>query len=367
MSSTQDEKPAVITPYRESWYRDGVLIRESAIPEIKTKQVPLSEEFDRDQVILTRKEQQNFRLRQKYYKPSHLYDVDNNDRFGTYYHLNRNDTTPNSEICCSHFFSYIHEESSVHRIQVAEREEQKEEQREGQREEYVEIMTHLWYKNDSKLLHREDGPAVIEVNKNGVILSQKWFKNGVEYNIPSPASKVTFHPNGEKSTERWFVNEKRHRLDGPAVIKYFSNGIKASEVWYKDDMIYRDTLPTIIMYHPNGNIKSESWLFETFDKCKGCTTYSYKRDSPVVVGSETLPHFISYHSNGVKKSEYFPESKESGSKESGSPIYRILLRWFNQYKEVESKYYSTFIYFLLSKRKSILRKMVLCSYVLSSS
>ena len=90
--------------------------------------------------------------------------------------------------------------------------------------------TKCWFLNDK--LHREDGPAV-------------------EY------------PNGRKC---WYLNDKRHREDGPAV--EWPNGEKD---WYLNDKLHREDGPAIEW--PDGtkewylNGKSVSWK-EVFKNAK---------------------------------------------------------------------------------------------------
>jgi hypothetical protein len=69
----------------------------------------------------------------------------------------------------------------------------------------VENGDHRWYANGRR--HRTDGPALIR--KDG---TQVWFFNDTLHRTDGPAR---IFPNGD---QEWWVNNKRHRLDGPAVI-----------------------------------------------------------------------------------------------------------------------------------------------------
>ena len=71
-----------------------------------------------------------------------------------------------------------------------------------------------WYLNDKR--HREDGPAVEWAD--GV---KSWFLNDQRHREDGPALILA---NGSKF---WFLNGQRHREDGPAC--EYANGIK---VWY---------------------------------------------------------------------------------------------------------------------------------------
>jgi hypothetical protein len=62
----------------------------------------------------------------------------------------------------------------------------------------------FWYLNDKR--HREDGPAV--ECSNG---TREWFLNGVRHREDGPAVE---HTDGDRE---WYLNGKRHRTDGPAI------------------------------------------------------------------------------------------------------------------------------------------------------
>ena len=85
----------------------------------------------------------------------------------------------------------------------------------------------FWYLNDK--LHREDGPAV--ENANG---SKYWYLNGKLHRTDGPSVE---YADGSKE---WYLNGKLHRTDGPAVewsagSKYwYLNGVELSETdWRK--------------------------------------------------------------------------------------------------------------------------------------
>jgi hypothetical protein len=90
-------------------------------------------------------------------------------------------------------------------------------------EKVVEYGDISYYIKGTKILHREDGPAVI---------------------LPG-AAKI------------WYCNGKKHREDGPAVI--YSDG---SESWYYNGKLHREDGPAIV--HSTGMV---SWVLdnELFD------------------------------------------------------------------------------------------------------
>ena len=73
-----------------------------------------------------------------------------------------------------------------------------------------------WYLNDK--LHREDGPAVEYTGGDKL-----WYLNGKLHREDGPAFE------GMHGDKIWYQNDKRHREDGPAV--EYADGEK---VWYQN-------------------------------------------------------------------------------------------------------------------------------------
>ena len=78
--------------------------------------------------------------------------------------------------------------------------------------------------NQSKVLHREDGPAIEYTNGQ-----KEWYVNGKCHRIGGPAKE---YADGGRF---WYVDGKRHRVDGPAI--EWSNGDKP---WWVDDELYTE-------------------------------------------------------------------------------------------------------------------------------
>jgi hypothetical protein len=96
--------------------------------------------------------------------------------------------------------------------------------------------TKEWYLNDK--LHREDGPAVEWADGD-----KCWYLKGKLHREDGPARE---YANGDK---RWYLNGKRHREDGPAV--EYADGDKR---WYLNGKRHREDGPAV--EHPDG---SKSW------------------------------------------------------------------------------------------------------------
>ena len=79
-----------------------------------------------------------------------------------------------------------------------------------------------WYLNDK--LHREDGPAVEWANGD-----KWWYLNGKLRREDGPAIEYA------SGTKSWYLNGKLHRENGPAV--EYADGDKA---WYLNDKKYTE-------------------------------------------------------------------------------------------------------------------------------
>lgn len=114
--------------------------------------------------------------------------------------------------------------------------------------------TQSWETRDGRR-HRLDGPAVIRVNGQ-----QEWYCDGRLHRLDGPAIKC---PNGE---EHWYRNGTRHRLDGPAII--LADGCR---IWchhgYNVDIykpIVRDGIEIFLSEEPLGVIYPSARLVEGF-------------------------------------------------------------------------------------------------------
>jgi len=80
-----------------------------------------------------------------------------------------------------------------------------------------EYKTKWWYLNDK--LHREDGPAVEWADG-----SKWWYLNDKLHREDGPAIEYAH------GTKEWYLNDKFHREDGPAI--EYAHGTKR---WYLND------------------------------------------------------------------------------------------------------------------------------------
>ena len=102
--------------------------------------------------------------------------------------------------------------------------------------------TQAWYLNGKR--HREDGPAIIYPNGY-----KEWWLNDNLHREDGPA---VIDSDG---TQEWWLYGKRHREDGPAII--YPNG---TQYWYLNGKYHREDGPAII--YPDG---SQYWFLNGND------------------------------------------------------------------------------------------------------
>jgi hypothetical protein len=94
----------------------------------------------------------------------------------------------------------------------------------------------------------KNNKPICEVDKAG---NQRWYLNGKLHREDGPAI-IT------KNDMLWYLNGKRHREDGPAIILY--GGIE--KFWWHYDMRHRIGGPAVIIYHINGYyVYEEYWVY----------------------------------------------------------------------------------------------------------
>ena len=101
----------------------------------------------------------------------------------------------------------------------------------------------IYYKKGTKIIHREDGPAV-ETDDG----DKYWYINGKRHREDGPAIE---RYNGDWYYMEWFINGETHRSNGPAIES--STGYKA---WYINGQHHKEIGPAVV--HSNGD--KEWWI-----------------------------------------------------------------------------------------------------------
>lgn len=84
------------------------------------------------------------------------------------------------------------------------------------------------YRDSSKILHREDGPAVEKADG-----TKRWYLNGLLHREGGPAIEWT------DGDVWWYLNGQRHRKGGPAAEEY------RCRRWYLNDQLHREDGPAV--------------------------------------------------------------------------------------------------------------------------
>ena len=86
----------------------------------------------------------------------------------------------------------------------------------------------IYYKKGTKIIHREDGPA-LETN----IGRKYWYIDGQLHRKDGPAIEY------ESGDQSWYINGKAHRIDGPAL------DWKEKKIWYINGKCHRENGPAV--------------------------------------------------------------------------------------------------------------------------
>lgn len=114
-------------------------------------------------------------------------------------------------------------------------------------EPYVNEKGHqYWIKNDT--FHRDDGPAIITDN------SKIWMRNGLTHRDDDFPAVIT------DAKKQWFKYGRLHREKGPAEIFFLKNNIITSECWYQNGFRHRIDGPAII--RRDGHGEQKQWCID---------------------------------------------------------------------------------------------------------
>ena len=100
----------------------------------------------------------------------------------------------------------------------------------------------------------------------------------------------------DKSSTKYYLDEKVHRNNGPAVIAYLSNGGRFENYYYHGKK-YRENGPEEILYYEDGNIMGEIYCFN--ELC-------HREDGPAIIWfKKNGSKVYYYYFNGI---EFDPEN-----------------------------------------------------------
>jgi len=149
-----------------------------------------------------------------------------------------------------------------------------------------------WYNDDGEI-SRVGAPAIVRYETNGLSKSEEWFVDGKQHRLDGPAvifyytredntamhiiKQETWYINGEIqrddggpaircyyedgsiNVERWLVSGQQHRVDGPAISAHYDNGNPRYEVWFQHGETHREDGPAVVSYYTNGEVAERIW------------------------------------------------------------------------------------------------------------
>ena len=99
-----------------------------------------------------------------------------------------------------------------------------------------------WVLNNK--IHREDGSAVIKYN-DGNVIEEQWRVEGRLHRKDAPA--IIRYKDGVVVEEEWFTNNIRHRIDGSARIEYNNGKVNAEQWWVDGTRVTKEDFTSIDM------------------------------------------------------------------------------------------------------------------------
>ncbi len=121
------------------------------------------------------------------------------------------------------------------------------------------VTTKIWVEEQKH--HRDDGPAIIEIDHNDNTISEEWYLNG-KLGRHDDGPTITAYDEGVKVEEIWQTGKIRHRKNGPAYIMTDSGtGEVRHESWYENGKLHRETGPAVIDYD-GVVVTRESWYLD---------------------------------------------------------------------------------------------------------
>ncbi len=117
------------------------------------------------------------------------------------------------------------------------------------------------------VLHSDaDYPSVI-IHRSGGLLCEKYYFEGKLHRVEGPAI-INYYTDSIYISVLYFRNGMKHREDGPAFIKYQANCRVGSELYYIHDKLHREDGPAKISYNKSGIIQSEQYYIHNKKMCR---------------------------------------------------------------------------------------------------
>lgn len=133
------------------------------------------------------------------------------------------------------------------------------------------VVSYERWEEDGKR-HRVDGPAVIRFYSWG--RRELWYFKGKRHRLDGPA-EIYYSSNVD--IENWYSRGKLHRSDGPAETRFYEDGQIAGHQWFSHGNVHRSEGPAVICYDSAGLVSQEDWLIQgEIQRLDGPAMISYK-------------------------------------------------------------------------------------------
>lgn len=134
---------------------------------------------------------------------------------------------------------------------------------------------------------RQNGPAHVAYNDEGMVVSQKWYSMAKLHRTGGPAS-IDYDDNGAVLAEEWYDNHRRHRLGGPACVEYEAkSGKLLSMKWCMLGRLHREDGPAIERWSLGTHEKIVELWYQNGVRNKEKCTFQY--DGVTCIPQNVLP------------------------------------------------------------------------------
>lgn len=177
------------------------------------------------------------------------------------------------------------------------------------------VMLQEW-RNEDGWLHREDGPAQINYDRDGRVTREEWRVDGEfqklclhEYKLNGDVNEIWLNID-VPSFNYWSCRSHMHREDGPADITTDKEGRIKKQDWFLDGKRHRDDGPSSqLMYSGTHQIKALYWHQHGVAHREDGPAYQYWTINGELVSEE-------YHIDGTEMNsdefERYIESRRAG-------------------------------------------------------
>lgn len=156
------------------------------------------------------------------------------------------------------------------------------------------------YFYEDKKKHREDGPAVVKFGADKKVFYEGYYQHGLFHKLDGPA-EVWYNYRGEVLEEKYYLNGVYHRIDGPAIYEFDWSNMVKKYVWYKNGKIHRDDGPAEYKVNVNTGVLMSEVYYKNGVQTRGnglpAVTKRYKNG---------LLNKVVYEVNGKKHREDGP-------------------------------------------------------------